>query len=110
MEEEVETSIYPLAVKIEPAPEDGKSGSSSTNAQITKASHIREGERCKRIALSEPRDTIVMSCRQMCICSKCAKRGKDKTTMSFWSKETGNIDVKGRGDANDMKVWRRVGD
>lgn len=45
--EEVGTCIYPLAVKIEAAPEDGKYGSSSTNAQITQATYVKEKDEIK---------------------------------------------------------------
>ncbi|KAL0874982.1 hypothetical protein Bca101_024687 [Brassica carinata] len=107
--EEVGTCIYPLAVKIEAAQEDGKSGSSSsTNAQITQVTFVKEKGEIKPsvvkqflwvngsryelqdiygigntadvgdakecvVCLSEPRDTIVLPCRHMCMCSGCAK-------------------------------------
>nr|VDC84586.1 unnamed protein product [Brassica rapa] len=98
--EEVGTCIYPLAVKMEAAaaPEEGK----STNAQITQLTFVKEkgevkirvvkqllwvngaryelqdiygtdqGKECV-VCLSEPRDTIVLPCRHMCMCSGCAK-------------------------------------
>ncbi|KAJ0234882.1 E3 ubiquitin-protein ligase LUL1 [Hirschfeldia incana] len=101
--EEVETCIYPLAVKIEAAPEEGSS--SSTNAQITRVTFAKENGEVKPsvmkqflwvngsryelqdiygientvdakecvVCLSEPRDTIVLPCRHMCMCSGCAK-------------------------------------
>ncbi|KAJ4911567.1 putative E3 ubiquitin-protein ligase LUL1 [Raphanus sativus] len=106
--EEVERCIYPLAVKIEAAPEEGSSSSTSTNAQITQVTFVKEngevksktnvmkqflwvsgsryelqdiygtgdasdqGKECV-VCLSEPRDTIVLPCRHMCMCSGCAK-------------------------------------
>lgn len=45
--EEVERCIYPLAVKIEAAPEEGSSSSTSTNAQITQVTFVEENGEVK---------------------------------------------------------------
>nr|BAC41920.1 unknown protein [Arabidopsis thaliana] len=113
---EVDTDVFPLAVKAEATPaEEGKSG--STNVQITQVVYTKEkgeikievvkqilwvnkrryelleiygientvdgsdeGKECV-VCLSEPRDTTVLPCRHMCMCSGCAKALRFQTNL-----------------------------
>ncbi|KAG6403751.1 hypothetical protein SASPL_135982 [Salvia splendens] len=82
-----DVDIYPLAVKAEALTDcqNGNSDNGSSNSQITQAVFEKDkgeyhgevdandpGKECV-ICLSEPRDTTVLPCRHMCMCSECAK-------------------------------------
>ncbi|KAK4524562.1 hypothetical protein GAYE_SCF04G2463 [Galdieria yellowstonensis] len=49
------------------------SGSTVTQGCLSNSSYADEGANCA-ICLSQPRDTALLPCRHMCLCSECAQR------------------------------------
>ncbi|PQQ21082.1 putative E3 ubiquitin-protein ligase LOG2 [Prunus yedoensis var. nudiflora] len=72
--------IYPIAVKAEASPPNQDGSEGNPVSEIYGIGNSVEGDldgndpgkECV-ICLSEPRDTTVLPCRHMCMCSGCAK-------------------------------------